>query len=150
MQLAQIDAPPFLLRHIKPSDRHFVFDSWTKSYRKSPTVQGLESEIYYPRQMKIITRLLERGWCMIMADPQDPDHIIGYCAGEHTRSALVIHWMFIKKNFRRFGLARTTLNLILRSAKHDAVLIASHNPGTPFLKRMQRDYPITYDPAAKD
>lgn len=63
------------------------------------------SEGYAP----VIDKLLKRGTVVIAHNAESPAHIIGWACIEATGNAGVVHYVYVKQNYRRNGFAGAML-----------------------------------------
>ena len=102
-----------LLRLGNDTDVPFISNSWLKNYRYSFEVAGVPTNTYYDNHHRLLVELIPRSAVVVLCNPQRPDHILGYAVYEKTMGALVIHYIYMKKVFRRRGLARKMIEAIL-------------------------------------
>lgn len=99
------NAPKWLIRPAQPDDISFIYSTWLKSYRTGSGL-GLASgkHAYFITYNLIIDHILEkpdaRVW--VAAKIDEPNVLWGYLVAEPT----VLHYVFIKGAFRKFGIAR--------------------------------------------
>lgn len=109
------------IRQAKKSDIPFITNSWLHSFRNGPFVRGCPNRVYYYYQHKILEELLPRGVVLVVCNAQDPDQILGWCCAETFKSALVLHYIYIKHPFRGWKLANKLINFLLEAEKPPAV-----------------------------
>ncbi len=95
-----------IFRPMVADDAAFIFDSWLKSYRDSEFAMRVRGPLYRAQQHDLIEKLLRRGHGVVAADAEEPWHIVGYVAGEAFGALTCIHYLYVKQNFRRKGIAR--------------------------------------------
>lgn len=104
--------PLFVVRGPGEEDLPFIFNSWLKSFRDSPQVQGVPNTLYYAEQHALIGQLLKDSYVLIACNPDDPGQIYGYAVGcakpepDHS----VLHWVYVKHPFRNFGIAKALVH----------------------------------------
>ncbi len=98
---------------LNPKDESFIYNSWLKSHRSSPECKFLDNDTYYNNHKLIIQKILSReGTNIILAcNPEDEDQIYGWLVEEtyqlpSSSSTRVIHYIYVKYNFRRMGIGR--------------------------------------------
>lgn len=92
-----------------PGDQAFVYATWLQSYRKlSDFAKPIPSELYFLGQHDRIERLLSKGRLDVAVPEGETANvhtILGYCLTEGTR----LHWLYVKGNWRRMGVASRLL-----------------------------------------
>lgn len=100
------NAPKWSLRAGCPEDICFIYSTWLKSYRTGSGL-GLASgkHAYFLTYNLIIDQILGRSdtavWVAVKFD--EPNVIWGYAVSEPG----VLHYVFVKEAFRKFGIARS-------------------------------------------
>tara|TARA_Y100001938_G_C8079006_1_gene427906 strand:- start:1312 stop:1761 length:450 start_codon:yes stop_codon:yes gene_type:complete len=87
-----------MIRDIQPIDEDFVYHSWLRSV-KCPT------RMVQDMTRRVIDHVVERRDVEIFCPDDDPDHIIGWLAHGQLEDTNLIHFMFVKKDFRKNGIA---------------------------------------------
>lgn len=100
---------PLKTRLISPGDRNFVLSSWLKSNLASRDHRDIRREVYYEFLTPVVSSILERAVCLVLCDIESPDHIYGYIVYE-PGELLVVHYVFVKHSFRRFGFAKMLID----------------------------------------
>lgn len=114
-------------------DEDFVVDSWKKSYRpyafgvphKKRDDRGiswswdgaspLRTSTYKREHRVLIMAILDRAHTLMLADLDDPEHVMGYICSEDVALSLpvgrvtLLHYIYVKKPYRERGLARALL-----------------------------------------
>ncbi len=93
------------LRPMKIEDYNFISNSYLKSYRNAPGVSILDNPTYYSEFKRRLDYLLLTSECVVACHIDDPDQIFGYRIG----SVPVLHYVYVKYPFRRFGVAKALL-----------------------------------------
>ncbi len=107
-----------VVRDLIPSDDSaFVIDSWLRSYYgHSFFTQEIPKAVFFRAHSEIIKKFLIRGTVKLAVKREDPDIILGYIAFEDKK----LHYIYIKENFRGFGLCR---KLLLENGFFDGTII---------------------------
>ncbi len=150
IEVAIADGVRVCVRGRRPEDEPFIYDSWMKSYRAAAANEGVPGKIYRRNQTDTIGKLLLRAETVVLCDVEHTDHILGYSVSELEPERSVLHWMFVKFSFRRFGLARWMLENITKRTPDDAELYISHLPPNDFIHHMKEQYRLIYDPSTKE
>ena len=106
------------LRGFRPLDEDFIYHSWLSSIRNE-----------YPGSEKVtrllIDKLLPTGECevLVACEEEEPDHILGWLvAGEVPDAAKALHFVFVKRAFRRGGLGTALVNKVFGKDRSEKVL----------------------------
>lgn len=107
----------YVLRSGLPSDHPFVVDSWVKSYQSYCLTRDCEhcggaGRIYRGQRFlrghkRLIREILARPATalLVACHPEDSDVILGWAVTE----AGVVHYVFVKRDVRRVGIAKALL-----------------------------------------
>lgn len=102
-----IDAP-------EPSEWAFIFDSWARSYRRSPWAGTVPNSLWDAVSRQASAGLVDRGATVLVAvtpiEGQEGRRIMGYVVAEPARK--VLHWLYVKDDFRRMGVGSRLLDSI--------------------------------------
>lgn len=141
------------LRGPEKSDLAFIRSSWLSSYRDGLAVRGVPHKIYYGRHEVVVRELLKRAYVMVLCLKNDPDYIAGWAVLEKTSGGIILHYVYVRGKYRRTGMARKLIELILEQEK-PGVVFYSHR--TMFVADYRRaclandaPYPLkdwVYDP----
>ena len=104
-------ALPFapVVRRIQLDDMGFIFSTWLKHYKQhSAITKNISNSVYYAKQHRIIERILARSLTVVAHPPEQPAVILGYAVLEMARPN-IIHWVYVKGPWRRFGIAKALL-----------------------------------------
>lgn len=94
-----------VIRKAVQSDYVFIMDSWMRCLRKSPD-SYLPDELFFPANRTVAARLLQSASCDVLVTPDNHDTILGYIVYEKN----VVHWIYIKRDFRESGLAKLLID----------------------------------------
>lgn len=112
------------IRTWNKSDLNFILSTWLRSFRhSSPMTKHLGSDIYYAFHEKVLKHTLAKSnTTVLIATPEnDPEVILGYMVVELTTDP-IIHFTYVKKAFRRFGIAKS----LLAAAELDGTIQITH------------------------
>lgn len=101
----QIAAPVIALAVAGPSVRPLVRDSWLRSQWKADMRWKMVRSDFMRAQGARIDRLLPRCTIVTAFSPTVPDETLGYVVLQVSRDDPIIHWLYVKKPFRRLGIA---------------------------------------------
>lgn len=93
------------------ADIPFIFSTWLRSYRdNSFFAKRIKNSIFFDGHHKVIEHLLQKpGLQVLVAHAgSDANTIFGYLVTEPA--AKVVHFAYVKKSFRRLGIAKALLD----------------------------------------
>lgn len=128
------------IRESDSSDTNFIINSWIKSYRV--VMEDVEAPIYYKNQEKLIRRLMDKSKCYMAVNPHDLYQIYGYIMFDNLDEIGILHYIYVKNPYRRFGIGGDLFNMIDFDKKYPC--IATHN--TRYLGHVKNKWNITYNP----
>lgn len=127
------------------ADESFIFSTWLRSYKHSSRfAQHIPSRTYFARHHKIIERIM--GFPQtetVVCSPKDKaDTILGYLVFTHVHPRPVIHFVYVKVPFRKFGVAK---GLLEEANIHLDGAVYTHR--TDNLEWVEQRFPgLQYDP----
>ena len=136
---------PVKIRSLKEEDESFIYSSWLKSYRNSDFASQVSNDIYYSSHKKIIEDLMNNNNVefKILCEPDDEEHLYGYLAYEKLGAINIVHFIYVKYNYRKFGLAKQLMeDSIDNLGEQD--LYCSHAPKS--FKSLKEKYKLVYTP----
>lgn len=102
--------PEFVLRGGQDADLDFVRDSWRRNYDYAPCPGGVPE--YIATQSQFIETCLRSSEVVIACPPARHEQILGWvCARERD----VVHYVYVKPYYRRHGIAKALLGVVLRT-----------------------------------
>ena len=101
---------PIAMRPATNLDLPFVFDNWRKSFRDSDFAFTLTGDVYFGLQKAKMQSALESGIAIVACSPDDHDDLIGFIVSD-TRpdSITVVHYLYVKWQYRKRGVAKQML-----------------------------------------
>ena len=100
------------IRSERSGDRNLILSSWLRSALQfpiwhegrigSPSINlppGGGTPLYSQHQ-SILKKILDRSLVLVASDPEEDDHVFGYCVFEKD----CLHWVYVRKDLRRMGL----------------------------------------------
>src|SRR5688500_4505941 len=145
-----------LVRPAKPSDIPLITSSWLKSFRgeeakgKGQTFrpggfgsEGIPNRVFYYYHHKILEALIPNSILLVACLESSPDTILGWCCAQVVDTALVLHYVYVKFSFRKFGIAKRLIDTLIESEQPPAVF-CTHL--MPYLKRKVRAMGWMYNP----
>lgn len=90
----------------RPHDDAFILDSWLRSYYgNSDFAECISNAVFFNKHKALANKLLDRGHARLAVDAEAPEIILGYIVFEQG----VVHYLYVKKAFQGFGIAKTLL-----------------------------------------
>lgn len=86
----------------KPDELALVFDSWARSFQKSPWAGCVPNHLYPQVSRAVSSEIVDRGARVLVAHVELPDggrRVLGYSVSEPEKR--VLHWLFVKKDYRK-------------------------------------------------
>lgn len=99
---------PVLIRPAKSEDVNFIKNSWSQSFRKS--MQQMESSLYNDYHDRHMVGLMERCHCFVACNPDDHYQIYGWVLFEAVKGIGILHYIYVKHPFRRYGIGTKLYN----------------------------------------
>lgn len=96
------------IRSSLPEDTNFIISTWLRNYRHSSQfAKDIRTNTFYKWHELVIKRILSRPGTQVTVacDPEHESLIYGYFVVEQ-QDVLVAHFIYVKKPYRSFGLAR--------------------------------------------
>lgn len=104
------------IRAATPADARYIVSAWCNASHSHLNAQlylsrhGLSPPFDLYRQLfsDVQARLLARSKCLVAVNPEDSNQIFGFCVYE-PEAPPVLHWIQVKKDFWRKGIAHSLL-----------------------------------------
>lgn len=95
-----------IYRRATNEDISFIFDSWMRSWRKSPWAGVIPNNLYFPMTRSSIEQLVARGAEFEVAClAADPERILGWiCHEKQLGPEAVIHYVYVKDPYLGLGI----------------------------------------------
>lgn len=122
---------PVVCRRQHDQDVPFIFDGWLKTYRSAKSVSQIPSETFYYWHHRLIEGLwFDRTAAWVVAcNPEHPTQVYGFIVGQRADTlagdSMVLHYCYVAKNYRRFGLAARLL-ATLDTRPDSTVIVTTH------------------------
>lgn len=138
-----METPPLLVRRASKPDLRFITSSWLKSNRDAPMVQGIPNTVYYHYHHKILEELIPRSLVLVACDPEDTGYIYGWACAEVVDTALVVHYVYVRYDWRRKGVAKAMMDVLMDAESPPAVI---HTHRTHTARKILRNKTWIYNP----
>lgn len=138
---------------IRPStnsgeDFAFIYNTWVQSFRNQIDNKWQDYQHYKAKQSLIIQSILKRTnstKVLLASYADDPDTYLGWICYEQLTKFKVVHYMYVKKIYKRNGIAKM---LLTRAGfKIDKPIPCSH--ATYILDKVADKYQVLYLPELK-
>lgn len=92
----------YTIRPFTETDRSFIFSTWLLGlYHGNDWFGEIDKDVYFKQYQQVIDALLKKSEVRVACLPDEPDVVLGYVA--YTGNTL--HWVFVKKAWRKLGIA---------------------------------------------
>lgn len=103
----------FNIRAYKECDKDFILASWLHSYKHSSDfAKRIKHNVFYHWHNLIANNLLSRGQVSIACLPDEEDAILGYIVSELQQDQRIVHYLLVKEEWRKLGIARALFNSV--------------------------------------
>lgn len=130
------------LRPATEVDVPFVFNSWLRCYRHSQNTRGCDNPVYFAQHHKVLEGLCKQAEIIIACNAEDISQIYGYVAHESVEDVPVIHFIYVKEIYRKFGVAKILLEAL--SVNKETPLFYTHR--TFISEALEKRYKMVYNP----
>lgn len=93
------------VRPLRAGEEPFVLDTWVRSYRRH--APKMSAPIYEAGQRRLAHTLKERSRILVAVSALDASQLFGHIVYEPRRPTgllVVVHYLYVKRFFRRFGI----------------------------------------------
>lgn len=113
-----------VFRELRKGEINFVLNSWLKGLRKDVNYfRSIPPKIYFELYEESIRDVLKTSDCLVATPKDEPNLILGYLVSEERSDKyLVLHYVYVKSNFRNLGLA----NYMIETMARGRDLIGTH------------------------
>jgi hypothetical protein len=103
------------IRDYLKTDEGLIYQSWMMGlYYGNTWYQNIEPNVFYARYRRILDYLVKKSHTRCAVLKEDPDVVIGYSVIEKDK----LHWIFVKSDWRRYGLAKMLLSPDIKYVTH--------------------------------
>lgn len=100
-------------RKFKESDRDYVTRSILFSFlHGSKECQRINKDSYMQAHNITVNKLLDSCDCLVICDPVDEDLIYGFVIYENLKHYDILHYIYVRKDFRHLGLVKEMIDAI--------------------------------------
>ncbi len=129
------------LREAESGDRNFILNSWLKSYRNSDMAKKISNDVYYHFHAKLIEEYLSQSTVVMAVNPLNPIQIFGYAVVD--REDNTIHYVYTKHTYRKLGVAKKLLDVLLPDLGKNPTRSTATNYGW---RHYSQKYNLYYNP----
>ena len=133
---------PVEVRAVIDADIPFIFNSWLKAFRNARAVSEISQNVYFSEQHKLIEKLLSRGKTLVISNSNDPATIYGYICYEYVQNIFVLHFVYIKHDFRTLGL----FTELMKATSNDFSSLGMYSHKTRIGHLLEDKYNLIYHP----
>jgi GNAT superfamily N-acetyltransferase len=103
------------LRQAKPEDLNFIYSTWLLGlYHGNDWFNDIPKQIFFDNYKKVVEHRLMTSSVTVACLGDDDDVVLGYCV--HRENTL--DWIFVKKAWRRLGIAKSLLPIDVVQCTH--------------------------------
>jgi GNAT superfamily N-acetyltransferase len=98
-----------VIRASRDSDLPYIYSSWSKGYFYGQDVKDeAQAEGEIKKRRRLIEYLIKNPGTKVLVAclVNDPDTILGFSVTESKGEGAILHWVFVRPEWRRLGLAR--------------------------------------------
>jgi len=100
-----------ILRDAADEDKNFIISSWLKTYRtEGKFTRRIRPYVYFKEHEERIKRALWQAKARIACLEAEPEVIMGYAVWTPQAAHEVVHFVFVRPEFRNLGVARKLLS----------------------------------------
>ena len=108
------------IREANQDDLSFIQNSWIRSFRKS--VLQINDNIYGREQHKLVNKLISRSNCWLACNPDELYQIYGYIIFEKLAEIGIMHYVYVKSPYRRYGIATRLFKMIEHDSQYPCIV----------------------------
>ena len=138
---------PVAIRRLTQPDRPLVAQSWAHGLRSVTPWGDVEGNVR--RANAYVDRALHRSSAWVLANKADEARILGWACASIGGGPPVLHWIWVREDWRRLGLARRLLAHVLTEASIKFVLSGWSRMGAELVRgcaEMFQPWPECYRP----
>lgn len=96
----------FVVRRANDTDLSLIVSTWLHGlYHSNTWFNEIEKDVFWENYRKVIEAILAYSDVNVACLPDEPDVILGYV----VYTGPILHWIFVKKAFRKLGIGKTLL-----------------------------------------
>lgn len=131
----------YQIRPAKSTDINRIYSDWLRSYRQNSTsMKELPEKVFFDEHRRVINGILKTGTVLVLADCADDYVVAGFICFESD----VLHYIYVKKDFRKLGLASELMEAA--NFKRGRELLTSHSVYSFAPVQFFKNYLTTFNP----
>ncbi len=105
----------FKLREARPDDVAFIYSTWLRGlYYGNELFNEIPKRTFFDNYKGIVTGYLTKASVLVACLPDDEDVVLGYSVSR----GVILDWVFVKKSWRKMGIARSLVSKELTVCSH--------------------------------
>ena len=97
------------------TDKGVVYAPWTRQIRHMQPFDKMGPDEFDEHKEEVITKLIDRCKPTMAAPPGETYQIYGWVCGEHRDQKQILHFVYVRGVFRRFGIGNALMRLLFPS-----------------------------------
>lgn len=134
---------PIRIRSLHKADIPFIKNAWMKSLRDNKPFSLMRTEDYYRHQSKICDEILQSADSIVACLDTDEDEILGFCVLEAYQKSMLLHFVFVKNCYRKFGIGTELLQQAKRESDPYPMIYTTRTHATG---KISKYLPKTFNP----
>lgn len=130
------------LRPATEADVPFIFNSWLRCYRHSQNTRGAENPVYFAQHHKVLEGLCKQAEIIVACNSEDISQIYGYVCHEKVDDVPVMHFIYVKEIYRKFGVSNLLLETL--NISKDTPFFYTHR--TFISESLEKKFRMIYNP----
>jgi len=103
------------IREPEETDIPFFFTTWLHGlYYGNSWFNAIDKDVFYEKYHEVLKLLLGRSSLRVACMEDEPDVILGYSVFTDT----TLHWVFVKKAWRKLGIAKRLIPQDINTVSH--------------------------------
>jgi GNAT superfamily N-acetyltransferase len=111
--------------------------------RELPPLSALTGAEFKAQHRPLIEAALQRGACIVACNPEMDNHVYGYCVGELRDGLQLLHMVYVRNTFRRFGLGSEMMARMFPRFKEEPII---HTHETRAARHFRRRWNMKLNP----
>lgn len=107
---------PFRVRDYR-GESAFVAGTWLRSYLSSPWARRLDPDDYWHNHARIVNELISDCRVVVAEHVHHEGLLLGFAVGERDKIGPVMHFVAVKNDYRRNGIANALVDTLLLELK---------------------------------
>jgi len=116
---------PIIIRNYLPQDNNFIMNSWLLSSRESFPQRHITKYNYNLNYTPVIKTLMADSIIRVAVDKDNDNWIIGYLVYENIDAFNIIHFIYVKRESRNWGVAKYLIKDSIPSFSNKETLITA-------------------------